>query len=118
MGLAPKLIFALYIYLGNELDIASTVFLMDQLQKFTSSLSSAMWQYRTKTDLDTTFSRVQDFFNLYENQTGLIASVADSEFAITVKGDFSWGFEQLRVKKDSAAIDLSTHLVNTATSFI
>ncbi len=29
MGLAPKLIFALYIYLGNELDIASTVFLMD-----------------------------------------------------------------------------------------
>lgn len=50
-----------------------------------------MWQYRTKTDLDITFNRVQDFFNLYENQQGLIAE--DSEFAITVKGDFSWGFE-------------------------
>lgn len=31
MGLSPKIIFALYIYLGNELDIATTVFLMEQL---------------------------------------------------------------------------------------
>ncbi len=29
MELAPKLIFALYIYLGNEIDLATTVLLMD-----------------------------------------------------------------------------------------
>lgn len=75
-----------------------------------------MWNYSDNIKSDQRFDRCQDFFNLYENQKGLVASVADSEFAITVKGDFSWGFPWPEEKKEVEAEDLSKKIINKVAS--
>lgn len=67
-------------------------------------------------EIELKFDKLHKFFNQYENQQGLVAPVTDSEFAITVKGDFSWGFKHAEEEKETKEEDVITRLKNKISS--
>ena len=93
--LVPLLVYGLYVWNGNPIDLGQMMMANMMMGRIRGRMHQANRIYRNIFVLEEAMTRLNTFYNAPEVQKGLVEKNAegstDSEYALTVKGSFSWG---------------------------
>ena len=91
----PLLVYGLYVWNGNPIDLGQMKMANMMMGRIRGRMHQANRIYRNIFVLEEAMTRLNTFYNAPEVQKGLVEKNAegstDSEYALTVKGSFSWG---------------------------
>lgn len=116
--MVPAVCFAVFIGLGNEIDLATAVLAMIYFDRLTWCQN---WFPRFLTDyqeMSLSFNRIQRFLLIPDVQTRFKdrQKLINSELSLTVKGNFSWGFSDKSShegrQQESRSLEQLIHLKN------
>jgi len=96
----PLLIYGLYVYNGNVLNLSSMAMANIMMGKIQGRIHHMNHLYREFFHLEDSMIRLNSFYFAPEVQKGLIdkrpaSQHEESEYALTVQGSFSWGITLL-----------------------
>ena len=116
--MVPSVCFAVFIGLGNEIDLATAVVAMIYFDRLTWCQN---WFPKFLTDyqeMSVSFNRIQRFLLIPDVQTNFKdrSKLINSDIALTIKGNFSWGFSDKSnedfQQQDSRNLEQFIHLKN------
>ena len=96
----PLLVYGLYVYNGNALSLSSMVMANTMMGQIQGRIHHMRHLYGEYFRIEESMVRLNSFYFAPEVQRGLIDKKSDeeagaSEYALTVKGSFSWGITSL-----------------------
>ena len=92
----PLILFGLYVGNANALSLSSIVMTNMMIQNISSSMDNLNQQYEFSLRLYEAIIRLNKFYLIPDKQKNLVNQKdnADFEYALTIKGNFSWGIVQ------------------------
>ena len=89
----PLILFGLYVGYANALSLSSIVMTNMMIQNISSSMDNLNQKYEFSLRLYEAIIRLNKFYLIPDKQQGLVnqKTSADFEYALTIKGNFSWG---------------------------
>ena len=98
----PLILFGLYVGNANALSLSSIVMTNMMIQNISSSMNKLNQQYEFSLRLYEAIIRLNKFYLIPDKQQGLVnqKTSADFEYALTIKGNFSWGIFSTPSLKD------------------
>lgn len=98
--LIPIMTFALVLYLGNPLDLATMMLIRKVLDSLREPLEHIPNFYNELQRVKVAMEKVTNFMKLHEVQQNIISVDASSEYAVNIRGNFSWGFATKETTED------------------
>ena len=91
-------IFSRYFGSGKTIQLSEMTLAIQMIYKIHGSIDRIRGIYREIFEIDETLTRLDRFYRAPEIQKGLInknSEDSESEYAITMKGNFSWGINSV-----------------------
>lgn len=91
--LTPMIVYSAYIWMGGSISLSTIVVAKQFFGKMFFVMHMGPHTYKCMSEVGPVYTKIQEFLDLPDRQKNLRKTTKDSEFALEMKGNFSWGFK-------------------------